>query len=237
MQQPGSEPLSDFMARLSAADRDDLRRLAACRTLARGELIFKAGSSGDSVYFLESGRVKIYHLSPAGREILLWFCFAGEIFGLAEVCHGGGREVYAEACEASQLLSVRQDDFKTFLEGRPAAALLVNDVLAGRLRNLGNLIKSLVVSDVDERVAQLLVRLAATYGRRMPNGDVALDIRLTHQEMANMIGSTRQSVTSALGALKRSGALDVQNRHILILDAAILGQTSAVVPPPAPAAR
>ena len=233
---PGSEPLSDFMARLSTADRDDLRRLAATRRVARGELIFKAGSAGDNVYFLESGRIKIYHLSPTGKEILLWFCFSGEIFGLAEVCHGGGREVYAEACETTQLLAVRQENFKTFLEGHPAAALLVNDVLAGRLRNLGNLIKSLVVSDVDERVAQLLARLAATYGHKMPNGDVVLDIRLTHQEMANMIGSTRQSVTSALSALRRSGVLNVQNHQILIHHSAVLGSTS-VVTPPAPVAR
>ena len=230
MQHPGSEPLSDFMARLPAADRDDLRRLTACRTVARAELIFKVGSAGDNVYFLESGRVKIYHLSPTGKEILLWFCFPGEIFGLAEVCHGGGRQVCAEACEASQVLSIRQESFKTFLEGHPTAALLINDVLAGRLRNLGNLIKSLVASDVNERVTQLLVRLAATHGRKMPNGGVALDIRLTHQEMANMIGTTRQSVTSALGALKRSGMLDVQDHHILIHDATILGMIAAAMP-------
>ena len=231
MQHPGSEPLSDFMARLPAADRDDLRRLTACRTVARGELIFKVGSAGDNVYFLESGRIKIYHLSPTGKEILLWFCFPGEIFGLAEVCHGGGRQVCAEACEASQLLSIGQESFKTFLEGHPPAALLVNDVLAGRLRNLGSLIKSLVASDVDERVTQLLVRLAATHGRRTPNGGVALDIRLTHQEMANMIGTTRQSVTSALSELKRSGMLDVRDHHILIHDATILDTISAVTPP------
>lgn len=237
MQHPGSEPLSDFMARLSATDRDDLRRLTACRSVARGELIFKVGSAGDNVYFIESGRIKIYHLSPTGKEILLWFCFPGEIFGLAEVCHGGGRQVCAGACEASQLLSIRQESFKTFLEGHPAAALLVNDVLAGRLRNLGNLIKSLVVSDVDERVAQLLVRLAATHGRRMPNGGVMLDIRLTHQEMANMIGTTRQSVTSALNALKRSGMLDVQDHHIFIHDATLLDASSTAAPPPVTAAR
>lgn len=237
MQHPGSEPLSDFMARLPAADRDDLRRLTACRTVARAELIFKVGSAGDNVYFLESGRVKIYHLSPTGKEILLWFCFPGEIFGLAEVCHGGGRQVCAEACEASQVLSIRQESFKTFLAGHPAAALLINDVLAGRLRNLGNLIKSLVASDVNERVTQLLVRLAATHGHRTPNGGVALDIRLTHQEMANMIGTTRQSVTSALGELKRSGMLDVRDHHILIHDATILDTISAVAPPPVPVAR
>ncbi|HYA36954.1 MAG TPA: Crp/Fnr family transcriptional regulator [Candidatus Methylomirabilis sp.] len=206
------------MARLSAHDRDDLLHIAAQRNAAKGELIFQAGSPGNNVYFLESGRVKIYHLSLTGKEILLWFCVPGEVFGLAEACHsGGGRQVYAETCESSRVLSVRQEDFKTYLAAHPAAALLVNDVLACRLRSLGNVIQSLVASDVNERVAQLLVRLAANHGRRVPNGDVYLDIRLTHQEMANMIGTTRQSVTSALNALRRLGVLDFDDRHRLYI--------------------
>ncbi|MBI3575131.1 MAG: Crp/Fnr family transcriptional regulator [Gammaproteobacteria bacterium] len=207
------EGFSDFLARLPLRDREDLLRLAVRRELAKGELVFQAGSFGNHVYFLESGRVKIYHLSPTGKEILLWFCYPGEIFGLAEVCHGGGRQVYAETTEPSRLLSVPQGDFKGFLEAHPVAALLVTDVLACRLRNLGNIIQSLVANDVNERVAQLIVRLAASHGRKGSNGDVCLDIRLTHQEMANMIGTTRQSVTGALNMLKRLGALDFDDSH------------------------
>lgn len=207
------ERFSDFIARLPARDRDDLLHLTAVRTVAKGELIFQAGSAGHHVYFLETGRVKIYHLSSTGKEVLLWFCFPGEIFGLAEVCHGGGRQVYAEATEAARLLGVKQEAFKAYLETHPAASLLVNDVLACRLRNLGNIIQSLVADDVNERVAQLVVRLAAGHGRKAANGDIHLDIRLTHQEMANMIGTTRQSVTSALNMLKRLGVLDFDDSH------------------------
>lgn len=216
MPEADRERFSDFLAHLSPRDRDDLLRLAIRREIVKGELVFQAGSSGNHVYFLESGRAKIYHLSPTGKEILLWFCYPGEIFGLAEVCHGGGRQVYAEATESSRLLSVPQRDFKTFLEAHPAAALLVTDVLACRLRNLGNIIQSLVASDVNERVAQLIVRLAAAHGRKAPNGDVCLDIRLTHQEMANMIGTTRQSVTSALNDLRRLGVLSLEKHRITL---------------------
>ena len=215
----------DFIAHLSACDRDELLRLASRHELARNEFIFQAGSPGDFVYFLESGRTKIYHLSPTGKEILLWFCFPGEIFGLAEVCHGGGRQVYAETCVPSRVLSVRQDDFKTYLATHPPAALLVNDVLACRLRNLGNVMQSLVASDVNERVAQLIVRLAAAHGQKTQNGDITLDIRLTHQEMANMIGTTRQSVTSALNLLRRQGVLDFDIHHHIL----VRGKTQATL--------
>lgn len=235
MQHSSPEQSSDFIARLAPADRDDLLQLATRRAVTRGELIFKAGSAGDYVYFLESGRVKIYHLSPTGKEILLWFCFPGEIFGLAEVCHGGGRQVYAETCGPSQVLSVRQDDFKIFLATHPPVALLVNDVLACRLRNLGNIIQSLVASDVNERVAQLIMRLAATHGQKTQNGDITLDIRLTHQEMANMIGTTRQSVTSALNLLRRQGVLEFDaNHHILVHNETLLTQAGMAATPTTP---
>ncbi len=226
MPEADRERFSDFLARLSPRDRGDLLRLALRRKVAKSELVFQAGSAGNFVHFLEAGRVKVYHLSSGGKEVLLWFCLPGEIFGLAEVCHGGGRQVYAEACEASSVLSVSQRDFKAYLESHPAAALLVNDVLACRLRNLGNVIQSLVASDVNERVAQLLVRLTATHGRKAPNGEVCLDIRLTHQEMANMIGTTRQSVTSALNALRRLGVLDFDDsHHIRIHSERLLNET------------
>lgn len=218
---PAQESPGDasFLARLTQPDRDALLAYTTRRDVQRGKHVFEAGSPGNFVHFLEAGRIKIYHLSPSGKEVLLWFCLPGEIFGLAEVCYGGGRQVYAEACEGSSVLSVSQRDFKTFLESHPAAALLVNDVLACRLRNLGNVIQSLVASDVNERVAQLIVRLAATHGRKAVNGDIHLDIRLTHQEMANMIGTTRQSVTSALNALRRLGALDFDDSHRLRIHA------------------
>jgi CRP/FNR family cyclic AMP-dependent transcriptional regulator len=213
---------SDFVARLPEADRRDLLALTVQQQASKEELIFHAGSPGNHVYFLRSGRVKVYSISSNGKEVVLWFCFPGEIFGLAEVCHGGGRQVYAEACEPSVVLCIRQEDFKAYLVVHPVASLLVNEVLACRLRNLGNLIQSLVASDVNERVAQLIVRMAASYGRKASNGDIYLDIRLTHQEMANMVGTTRQSVTSALNELKRFGVLNFENHRICIASERLL---------------
>ncbi len=206
---------SNFIERLNNADRATLMQLVQRRENQKGAMIFSAGSPGKNVYFLESGQVKIYHLNAEGREALLWFCLPGEIFGLTEVCHGGGRQVYAQACEDTRLLSIDRTLFKEFLATRPAAAMLVIDVLAWRLRSLGHVIEEMVASDVTERVFHLIMRLSDSYGRRVGD-DVHLDIHITHQEMANMIGCTRQSVTSALGMLKRLGVLSFQTHHIQI---------------------
>ena len=220
----------DFLARLNDTQRVEILRLATTLVIDKGEIVFQTGSPGDFTYFLAAGRVKIYHQSRNGREVVLWFCVPGEIFGLAEVCQGGdGRQVTAQACEPSRVLAVRREAFQNFLEQHPAASLVVNDVLACRLRSLGGVIQSLVKNDVNERVAQLLARLSANYGRGLANGDICLDIRITHQDMANMIGSTRQSVTSALNQLRRQGILEFDAKHrILVHDKNFLAEHASL---------
>lgn len=205
---------SSFLTRLSGPDRVALLALATRRRIRRGDYVFEVGSPGHHTYFLERGRVNIYQLSPTGKAVLLWFCLPGEIFGLAEVCHGGGRQTYAEAVESSSVLAVPQQDFKQFLETHPATAMLINDVLASRLRTLGGMLVNLVADDVHTRLIKLLTRLSSLYSRRMDNGSLCLDVSLTHQEIADMIGTTRQSVTSLLNALRRQSLLRIENRRI-----------------------
>jgi CRP/FNR family transcriptional regulator len=223
-------PAHDFLARLGAEERRTLLRYATALQMPKGGLVFRAGSAAGQVYFLESGRVKIYHLTDSGKEVLLWLCFPGEIFGLAEVGEGERRHLYAEACQRSELLCVRQDDFNAFLAACPEAALLVNDVLAWRLRSLGHVVQGLVADDVHERLVQLIMRLAVCHGQRAEHGGIALGIRLTHQELANMIGTTRQSVTTALNDLRRQGELDFDaRRHIHIHGESLLSRARTAV--------
>lgn len=208
-------PLSDFLGSLEKADREALFALGARRAYAKGEAVFRVGDPGAHVYFLETGRVKIYQPADSGREVILWFCLAGEIFGLAEVARGGGRVVNALACEKSAVLAVPQEGFKGFVAARPGVALLSMQVLSSRLRGLSDMLVNLVSDDVDIRIAKLILRLGARYGRR-DGGVIHLDIPLTHQEIADMVGTTRQTVTSALSRLKRQGVLSIDTHRIQI---------------------
>jgi CRP/FNR family transcriptional regulator len=166
---------------------------------------------------LDSGRAKIYHPSAGGKEVLLWFCFPHDLFGLAEINHGGSRQATAELCERSVVLSVERDDFHRFVQQRPAVSLLVIDLLSQRLRSLGNAMQELVASDVTARLVMLLTRLTTCYGK--PSGDaICVDLNITQQELADMIGATRQTVSSILSALRRSGLLYFKNRRIYIVD-------------------
>lgn len=206
---------SNFLAQLDPLDRRQLRAISQERLLSKGEVLFSAGDPGEYVFLLQSGRIKIHQLSGTGREVILWFCLPGEIFGLAEVAQGGGREVCAEACEASQVLVLTQDQFKGFITSHPQAALLSIQAMASRLRVLGHVLVNLVSDDVNTRIAKLLLRLSARYGQRVGQY-VHLSIRLTHQEIADMVGTTRQTVTSVLADFRRRGVLRMDNRRILI---------------------
>lgn len=196
----------------------------------KGALIFSAGTPGERVYFLVSGKIKICQPSASGRDAILWFCLPGEIFGLAEVARGGGRVVNAEACEDSEVLTVSQEEFKVFLSHRPQIALLSMQVLASRLRVLGEMFVNLVSDDVPTRIAKLVLRLGARYGRKVGN-DMFLNIPLTHQEIADMVGTSRQTVTTALTHLKRQGVLSIENRRIHIESEELLSELTQVAPP------
>lgn len=223
---------SKFLTRLSSADRTALTALATPHNIPRRGSIFTTGGPGKHVYFLESGKVKICQPSPSGSEIILWFCLPGEIFGLAEVSHGGGRVVSAYACEDSLVLALSQKDFFTFLGAHPEAVLLSMQALSSRLRVLGEMVVNLISDNANTRIAKLLLRLAARYGKRM-DSYILLDVPLTHEEIANMVGTTRQTVTTVIGQFRRQGVLSTENRRIQIESEELLTEISLTNTPPA----
>lgn len=202
--------------RLATAAQNEWCATALCRqveTVERGEFIFRAGVKAKDVFIVRSGRVKIFQLNPKGKETLLWFCAPGEVFGISELCQGETRRVYAQASERSEIAAVDRAEFMRFLAAHPERALALIDLLSSRLRSLGAFLESITTADVAQRVAMLLRHLGARYGRRV--GDkVTIDMAITHQEMADMIGTTRQSVTTVLSKLKREGLLRYHNRRM-----------------------
>ena len=212
---PNAGFTSNFLDQLSPTDRAGLEALGRVRQFTSGERAFRAGEAGSHVYFLQTGKLRIVQPCPMGRDVILWFCLPGEICGLAEVARGGGRLVSAVACEPSGVIAVSQEQFRQFLLERPHVALLSMQVLASRLRVLGEMFVNLVSDDVNTRIAKLILRLSARYGRR-EGSEVVLDIPLTHQEIADMVGTTRQTATSVLSSLRRAGVLSIDNHRIRI---------------------
>lgn len=220
----GATP-SNFLARLASDDLHELTALASTRRYQRGELVFGAGAPSSMVYFLRSGKIKIGQISLLGREVILWFCLPGEIFGLAEVVYRGERAVNAVACEPAEVLAVSQAQFRELLTRRPRIALQSMEVLSLRLRVLSEMVVNLVADDVNTRIAKLILRLSACYGTRVGD-EVHLNIPLTHQEIAFMTGTTRQTVSSVLSAFKRQSVLSINNHQLRIKNEDLLSEIS-----------
>ena len=199
-----------------------LDKTGTTRRLDQGDFVFRSGENAGGVHFLKSGKIKVSQPVSNGKEVILWFCFGGDIFGLAEAAQHGEREVSAQACENSEILSIPQTRFNIYLFEHPQVMFLLLQVMSSRLRCLSETMANIAGQQVHTRLARLMLWLCARYGQR--EGDnVVMKVHLTHQEIADMIGATRQTVTSIMGDFKRQGILETRDHYIHIIDKKLLG--------------
>ncbi len=219
---------SDFWGGLTPAVRAELGLLGTRAQFRKHDTVFRAGSEGNDVYVLMTGRVKVYALSPTGRAVTLWFCLPGEVFGLTEIARSSPRMVYAEACTDAEILILPCDRLRTRLVSDAATAMQMVDMLSCRLRQLSDAILDLITDDVNTRVTKLLLRLHARYGKHLQTGEFLLDLPLTHQDMADMIGTTRQSVSTAITHLRQQGLLITTGHRLCLTDPERLAEATTV---------
>jgi len=183
--------------------------------LGKGDFVFQAGTIKKHFYLLLKGRVKLYRVSSAGKEVTQWFCFPGEAFGLSELQTTVHQTIYAQCCEKSEVLAIPLNKFSLFIQQSPDAALKIIEQLSMRLKITGDTLLNFTSDDVKTRLIKLLIRLNMRFGVKSREG-VLIDIVLTHKEIADMIGTCRQSVTTALGELKVSGNINIINHQFFI---------------------
>ncbi len=213
---------------------DQTRRLelrSHVRQFKAGNLIYLPSDSGESVLLLASGRVKIYHLTGDGKQALLALIEPGEVFGELALFDVRAREEFAEAMQASSVIRIPAEEIQQLMEQHPEVALGVTRLMGFRRRRIERRLKSLLFRSNRERLIHLLLELAETYGRRTPAG-VELGIKLSHQELASIIGSTRETVTVVLGELQQEGSLLIKRRQITLTRMDALASNIGVEPPP-----
>lgn len=224
-----ARPQIDLLASLPETDRAELLHIGQIHQFRKSEFVFRAGDATHHVYLLLRGRVKIYQPSSVGKEVILWFCFGGELFGLAEAARGGERVVSAQACDDAEILCIRQEQFTAFLAQHPRTALMIVQVLSCRLRVLGDVVINLISDDVHTRVLKMLLQLGSRCGIPHAQG-LRLNITLTHQEIADMIGTTRQTVTTILGQLEREGMIRIEHHVIYIVHETLMSRVHTGAP-------
>src|SRR4051812_15950254 len=209
--------------------RDDLRRLAASARMARhprGAMIFQKGDPGSSMLAVIRGRVKICTVSQEGRELLLNIIDSGGVFGEIAILDGRPRTADAVALEETDLMILERSHFLPFLAGNPEALSHLLAALCQKLRQTSAHLEDALLREAPSRLASGLLRLAETFGRPGPGG-LKLNIKLSQQQIGNLIGTSRESVNKHLGDWTRAGHLSMDGGFIVIHDRAVLEEIAA----------
>ncbi len=201
---------------------EELTNLAAVVTLEeirRRRVIFLPGDPGNSVYFVNGGRVKVSRVTRDGKELTLGYRGPGEIFGEISISDGCPREEMAEAMENALITEMPLDAFRKLMEQYASIGRQLAEVLCIRMRELEAKVEDLVFKDVNAKLAELLLQLGEDYGVDENRGKMVA-VKITHQEMANLIGSTRETVSLTLSQFKRDKLIATEGRKIILVDQA-----------------
>ena len=201
-----------LFADLSEADLARFGEVTREREYPKNSVILFEDDPGDALYIVSTGQVKVVLIGEDGREVILSVLGDGDFFGEMSLIDDEPRSAHVIAMRDSHLLVLRRDDFQLQLEQHPKVALELLRVLVQRLRRADEKIGGLVLLDVNGRVAQLLLDLAEE------SGGPKITRKLTHHTIAQMIGSSRETVSRAMRELVERGLIDVSRREITIKD-------------------
>ena len=197
---------------LSEAELDRFAEVTREREYPRNSVILFEDDPGDALYIVSAGQVKVVLIGEDGREVILSVLGDGDFFGEMSLIDDEPRSAHVIAMKDSHLLVLRRDDFQAQLQQHPSVALKLLRVLVQRLRRADQKIGSLVLLDVNGRVAQLLLDLGEE------SGGPRITRKLTHHTIAQMIGSSRETVSRAMRELVERGLIEVSRREITIIN-------------------
>ena len=225
----------DLFERLTADELARIEMVSRARSFPRGNPIYLPADAADSVLLLTSGRAKVCNITEDGKQAILAFIEPGEVFGELSLLEEGTREEYAEAVEKSTIILIPGYEMQRLMEDHPAVSLSVTKMIGLRRRRIERRLKSLLFRSNRQRLVHLLLELADQYGRQTAEG-LALGIKLSHQDLANVIGSTRETVTVVLGELQTEGLVQLGRRKIVLTApsrlASSIGQTAPATATP-----
>ncbi|MEE9345348.1 MAG: Crp/Fnr family transcriptional regulator [Methylococcales bacterium] len=208
-----------FFRGITAEELDKILSFSSENHYSNGQIIFQKGDFGDSLLAVLDGKVRISTSSDDGKEIILNTTFRGEIFGEIAFIDGMQRSATATAIGETTLLTIRSGDFLPFLKKNPDIAIHWLKVLCKKLRDTNDRVEVLGLLPVSVSLARLLIKAAEITGEETPEG-VYLDWKKSQQDIANEIGTTRESVNRQFNKWKKQGLVSLggQSLSITILD-------------------
>lgn len=205
---------------LEMFDADQLaaiERQSRWKKFSRGTPIYLPGEDADSVYIVAEGLVKLCHLTADGKVSTLAFIKIGEVFGELSLLESGNRGEYCEAAADTTIIRIPRETLLPYMDVNMQFVVAITKIVGFRRRRIENQLKSLLFSSNQQRLAHLLLDLAEQFGSAVDDG-IRIGLKLSHQELANLIGTTRETVTIMLGKLKADGMIGGKRESVVLTD-------------------
>ena len=185
------------------------------RSFGGRDIIFNPGDPGERLYFLLSGTVRLYKIYGAYKEATVALLKDGGVFGELGLDEGAKQSHFAEALSSVRVAVVRKSTITEVIKRRPEFAMKLLFFLSDRLEQSDEVIDCLLDRGVSTRLGTLLMNLGDRFGEANGSGTI-IDVRLTHQDLAHMISSTREAVSKEMSELQRNGVIEIRNRRIIL---------------------
>jgi CRP/FNR family transcriptional regulator, cyclic AMP receptor protein len=212
--------LSHFMLfrDLNEQEIDKIVQISLSRTWKKNSYIFLQGEPLDNVYFIDDGKVKIYKSDVNGREQIVSILKKGEMFPHVGFFRKGSYPANAEVLEKATLVVVPIAKFENVLIENPELCIKVFNVLGEKIVDLQNRLEEQILNNTYEQIIKLLIRLGEKHGTKNEDGNVVLKNEFTNKDLANMIGTTRETVSRTLTKMKKEELIEMDDEGNMIID-------------------
>ncbi len=205
----------DIFSHLRDEEYRMLDEYSRMREVKKGEVLYLQGSSDKNIYILKKGAVKITKLTPQGKEIILDICKGGTIFGEMAYVEPVERDESAEVIEDGLICIMKKVDFDRMLQMVPGLSIRLTKMIGLRRWKIENKILDLLYSTVEQRLARTLLNLLDDFGVPHDEGYL-IRLKLKHSDYADLIASTRETVTATLNKMRRDGIIDFEGKYVIV---------------------
>jgi CRP/FNR family cyclic AMP-dependent transcriptional regulator len=182
----------------------------------KNQIIFLEEETGNYMYIVLAGKVKVTKTTPAGKETILAIHQPGDFFGEMSLLDGKTAPATVSAMEDCRVASIHQNDFQRMLMSNEKVVRQIIQVLCTRLRQVWSQVRDLSYSTADDRIRAGILQLSRRHGVQDARG-IIIDLKITHQELAELVGTSRETVTRTLARLQKKGILQLDSRRIVLL--------------------
>ncbi len=194
---------------LTKADQEELDRITTMTTVQKGKIFYRPEDAGEVIFILKKGAVQLYRISPEGKKLVIYTLGDGALFGEMSLLGQRMHNTFAEAISDCTICVMSKTDLERLVLTRPQVALRMLEITGNRLRETEEQLEALAFKSIPARLAGLLLRLAR---------DEDAIVGLTHQDLAEMIGTYRETTTQTLNDMKAEGIIEIGRRRLKILD-------------------